>query len=89
MFDYKALRRFLEDAGTHYSTSAPTVADWIDEIYIPLAESPRDVSVWEVMQVQQLRDSTSGEWEQPNYAANRAYKVRSILGRDTTGHAGF
>lgn len=79
-FDYHAVRAFIEDAATHYAKLSPALADWLDEIYIALNEAPLTVSVFELMQLQQLR--MDGEWEQHNYAQNRFYKVRALLGKD-------
>ena len=79
-FDYHATRSFIEDAATHYSKSAPALVDWLDEIYISLAEAPATVTAFELLQLAQLK--MDGEWEHPNYAQNRFYKVRSALGKD-------
>lgn len=46
------------------------------------------VTWYEIAQLLQLRDE-SLVWEQPNFAANRVYKLRHSLGMDVTGHAGF
>lgn len=80
LFDYKAVRTFIEEAAAHYDKSAPALVSWLDDTYIALAENPRAVSVWEIMQLQKLR--TDGVWEHPNYAQNRWYKVRAELGQD-------
>ena len=79
-FDYHAIRAFLEEAGANYEKTAPVVYDWIDTIYIRLAESPLTVSVWELMQVLKLKETSCDQWEHPNYASNRAYKVMRELG---------
>lgn len=83
-FNFHALRSFIEDAATHYSKSAPALCDWLDEIYIALAEKPESVSVYEIMQVERLRvvDGDFVGWEQPNYAQNRFYKLRVSQGKD-------
>lgn len=80
VFDYNATRAFLEGAVSQYEKTAPALADWLDEVYVALNEAPASVSVYELLQLQQLQ--MSGEWEHPNYAQNRWYKVRSLLGRD-------
>ncbi len=80
MFDYHATRRFIEDAATHYDKSAPALVGWLDELYIALAEAPATVTVFELMQLQQLK--MDGEWEHPNYAQNRWYKVRGLLNKE-------
>ena len=79
-FNYHELRSFIEQAAEHYSQSAPALVDWLDEVYIALAENPRAVTVFEVLQLQQLQ--LDGEWEHPNYAQNRWYKVREAFGRE-------
>lgn len=85
--DWPTFRRYLEDAAAEYATSAPTVANYIDDLYIRLDESPESVNVRELLTVCQLKDD--GQWEQANYAANRIYHLQSQLGVDTTGQAGF
>jgi hypothetical protein len=39
--------------------------------------------------IRDLKGRDGEEWMQPNYAANRVYKLLNRLGRDTTGSAGF
>ena len=80
LFDYKATRQFIEEAAEQYSNSAPALVDWLDELYMALADAPLTVSVFEIMQLMQLK--MDGEWEHPNYAQNRWYKVRAELGKD-------
>ena len=79
-FDYHATRRFIEDAAAHYDKLSPMLVEWLDEMYIALAEAPLTVSVFELLQLAQLR--FDGEWEQHNCAQNRWYKVRALLGKD-------
>ncbi len=79
-FDWHETRRFIEDATAHYAQSAPALADWLDETYIALQEHPENVSVRELMQLQALK--MEGEWEHPNYAQNRWYKLRAEQGKD-------
>lgn len=79
-FDYHALRSFLEAACAHYERSAPALSTWLDELYIALNEAPATVTVFELFQLQQLR--MNEEWEHPNYAQNRWYKVRELRGQD-------
>jgi hypothetical protein len=85
--DTDAIDGFLVEAVEHYATSAPTVAEHLDDLYLRLREAPEAVSVLELVGVLRLREE--GEWEHPNYAANRIYKLRDRLGMDTTGHLGF
>lgn len=85
---------FLKAAVVHYEKSAPTVSDHADETYRRFLDPAdfaggHDVTWREIGQLLQLRDEVSREWEQPNAAANRVYKLRHSMGMDVTGHAGF
>jgi hypothetical protein len=82
-----AIREYLEHAGTAYLDKAPTVENWLNDLYIRIGEEPHKVSLFEINQAMFLY--SDGEWEHPNYAANRVYKVMHMLGQDVTGHAGF
>lgn len=86
-FDANAFMAFLIDATGHYEKSAPTVADHLDDLYRRLSEDCSLVTVLEIIRVAGLFEA--GQWEHPNYAANRIYKMRSQLGMDTTGELGF
>ena len=79
-FDYHHVREFIEAAAAQYAKSSPALADWLDEVYVALAEAPHTVTVFELLQLQQLH--MDGEWEHPNYAQNRWYKVRAALGKE-------
>jgi len=79
--------RFLEEAAGHYEKTAPTVERYVDDLYRRMGEKPDTVVLTELLTVEGLRDD--GIWEQPNYAANRIYRMLDRLGRDTTGQAGF
>lgn len=70
-----------------YERTAPTVHAWLDNLYIRIGENPVSVSMVELLHVESLRED--GQWEQPNYAANRTYKMLARLGRDVSGQAGF
>jgi hypothetical protein len=85
--DMQAIEGFLVEACERYEHTAPTVCDHINDLYVRLNETPEKVSVLELVRVLGLREE--GEWEHPNYAANRIYKLRDRLGMDTTGQAGF
>ena len=78
-FNYHEARGFLERACAHYEKSAPALCDWLDELYVALNESPMTVTVFELLQLAQLE--LNGEWEHPNYAQNRWYKVRALKGQ--------
>jgi hypothetical protein len=80
MFNYQQTRKFIEDACENYAKSAPALTDWLDETYIALADNPETVSVYELLQLQQLQ--MDGEWEHPNFAQNRWYKLRASQGKD-------
>ena len=77
-FDYTATRSFIEEAAAYYCVSAPALCDWLDELYVALNEAPMTVTVFELLQLAQLR--MDGQWEHPNYAQNRWYKVRDLKG---------
>lgn len=77
----------LTEACEHYETSAPTVHDYLDGLYIRISTKPSDVRLSEMLFVETLIED--GHWMQANYAANRVYKLMHRLGMDTTGHAGF
>lgn len=78
---------FLTDVCDHYEKTAPTVHAFADDLYQRINSAPESVTLLEIIRLEGLLDT--GEWEQPNYAANRIYKLESELGRATTGHAGF
>lgn len=87
IIDRQQLDKAIEAACEHYQHSAPTVADWLDDLYIRLGEQPDSVALVEVFAVERLWDGD--EWQQPNYAANAVYKLQERLGRETVGQAGF
>jgi hypothetical protein len=79
---------FLTAGCEHYERTAPTVRDHLDGMYLRMVDR-KPVTWIEIAGVLQLRDLETFEWEHPNYAANRIYKLRHELGMDVTGHAGF
>jgi hypothetical protein len=85
--DHHGLLEHLTRAGQVYEKTAPTVNDYLDDLYIRLNESPDTVVMSELTFVASLLEE--GQWMQPNYAANRHYHLMNRLGRDTTGLAGF
>lgn len=85
--DVEGIVKFLEEAIEHYHQTAPTVADHLHTVYSRINEVPEHLTLAELVGVLRLREE--GEWEHPNYAANRIYKLRDRLGMDTTGHLGF
>lgn len=87
MFDLNKFMEFLTDAAMHYAKSAPTVADYLDDLYIRINEKPADVRLVELTRIQGLIEE--GTWEHPNYAANRVYHLMQQLGMSTAGQAGF
>lgn len=87
LFDYKATRQFIEEAVGEYSKTAPTVAAYLNDLYIRLEEDPRTVSVMEIVTITRLRECEI--WYAPNMAANFIYHLMDQLGMDTTGHIGY
>jgi excisionase family DNA binding protein len=85
--DVEGIVEFLEEAIEHYHQTAPTVADHLHTVYSRVNEVPEHLTLAELVGVLRLREE--GEWEHPNHAANRVYKLRDRLGMDTTGQAGF
>lgn len=85
MLNEGEIREFLTEACRHYQKTAPAVESSLDDLYERMSEAPEKVSLMELRQVLMLR--TDGQWEQPNYAQNRVYKVRHMLGLDTVGMA--
>lgn len=82
-----ALDTFILTVIEHYETTAPTVATWAERLSIRIATEPEKVSLYELRQFSFLY--SDGQWQQPNYAANRAYKVLDATGQDTTGMLSF
>ena len=78
-WNYHDCRAFIEDAAAHYDQAAPMLVEWLDEVYVALCDAPQTVTVFELLQLQQLM--VCGQWEHPNYAQNRWYKVRAALGK--------
>jgi len=75
----REFERFLADAAAQYEKTAPTVETWADDLCSRLADL-RNISVFELCQFLALYEH--GEWEHPNYAANRCYKVAERIGRE-------
>lgn len=71
----------------HYDKSAPTVCDWANALYARLNDEPDGVRLSELLAVERFIEA--GQWENPNVAANRIYKLMHRLGQNTEGHAGF
>ena len=86
--DLDGICRDLTAVAEHYEKSAPTVADWANDLYVRIGDSPDTVTLTELRMVTRMAD-TDGGWTHPNVAANLVYKLMNRLGRDTTGHAGF
>jgi hypothetical protein len=91
-FNGHLLCDFLSQAVGHYEKTAPTVAAYLDDLYIRCNERTEDVRLCEITAVRALYAADGdrpGTWESPCYAANRIYKLMHRLGMDTTGQAGF
>lgn len=85
--DEDAMDAFMLAVIEQFQTSAPTVATWAENLSIRIATTPEQVSLFELRQFSFLY--SDGQWQQPNYAANRAYKVLDATGQDTTGMLDF
>jgi len=85
--DEDTLDAFIVAVIEQYQTSAPTVATWAENLSIRIATTPEQVSLYELRQFSFLY--SDGQWQHPNYAANRAYKVLDATGQDTTGMLDF
>jgi hypothetical protein len=79
-------RAILGMACDHYQLTAPTVRDHCDDLYRRVEADPAKVTLAEIFGVHAL---WADDWMQANHAANHVYKLRSRLGMDTTGQAGF
>lgn len=62
----------------HYYNSAPIVSRWLNDLYKRICDEPENVVLWELHQAEQL--CMDGEWEHPNFAQNRVYKIREQCG---------
>lgn len=72
----------------HYAKSAPTVREWMNDLYVRLHEDPDAVILSELILLWRLYRG-GNDWSPPNYAANLVFHLLTRLGRDTTGQAGF
>jgi hypothetical protein len=84
--DMDAYGRYLTEACGRYEQTAPTVAEHCDDLYIRIYEDAANVTLAELNGVAGL---WVDGWLAPNVAANLVYNLRSRLGMDTTGQAGF
>jgi hypothetical protein len=87
LIDFDAIGRLLAEAVAHYGWSAPTVAAYLDGLYVRLREDPDHVALSELVALARLKEE--GQWEHPNFAANRVYHLMRRLGMDASGHVGF
>ena len=87
--DITAMQAFIQQAMEHYQKqNAPGwLTDWLDDLYIRLADNWMAVTLDEMMILSSL--NTDGLWLQQNYAANTIYKMFRRLKRDTTGILGY
>lgn len=83
MFDCIEFSRFLEAAAEVYDRSAPTVEQWIDDLYRRIGSNPETVALTEVLFAQRLRDD--GQWMDPHYATNGLLHMLDRIGRSTAG----
>ena len=87
-WNWYACRTFIEEAIKHYSRAPAWFTDWLDDLYIRLADNCRAITLDEILTLAQL-SSDDGSWEAENLAVNRVYKMFDRLGRDTTGILGY
>ena len=87
LIDLDAISKHLSMVATHYERTAPTVSHWADTLFMTMQEDLGKVTLREVVTASALLEE--GQWEQPNMAANRIYKLMESKKQDTTGHAGF
>jgi hypothetical protein len=87
LIDLDAISKHLCTVAAHYELSAPAVSHWADTLYMTMQEDLGNVTLREVITASALLEE--GQWEQPNFAANRIYKLMESKKQDTTGHAGF
>jgi hypothetical protein len=83
----ESIKAQLTAIAEYYERSAPTVADWCNDLYIRIGEKPETVVLPELYATERFLEE--GVWMQPNYAANAVYHLLNRLGRDTTGMAGY
>ena len=81
--DFDALDAHLTEAANRYEATAPTVANYVNDLYVRLKERPATVVVPEILFAGRLLEE--GVWMQPNYAANQLLHLLHRLGRDTSG----
>jgi hypothetical protein len=70
-----------------YEKSAPTVRDWLNDLYVRIHENTDTVVLSELLVADRLW--VDDDWMQANHAANLVFHMLTKLGRDTTGQAGF
>ena len=87
MIDINAIANMLTEICDHYEFTAPTVRDWADGLYRRIDSNPETVLLPELLAVTRFKEC--GEWEQPNYAANRIYKMCERIGREVSYQIGF
>ena len=87
LIDLDAISKHLSMVAAHYELSAPIVSHWADTLFMTMQEDLGKVTLREVFTASALLEE--GQWEQPNLAANRIYKLMDTMKQDTTGHTGF
>ena len=88
MLDLEAIESTIGEVVDRYEKTAPAVSEWADDVYRRLRDADKIV-LSELMLIQDIKGRDGEDWMQPNYAANRVYKLLYRLGRDTAGLAGF
>ncbi len=87
LIDLDAISKHLSMVATHYERTAPTVSHWADILFMTMQEDLGNVTLREIITASALLEE--GQWEQPNFAANRIDKLMESMHKDTTRYAGF
>ncbi len=84
-----SVRTFVAEAMNHYlKIKAPGwFTDWLDELYVRLWDEPKNVTLYELLTLQRLRED--GCWMAQPLAVNMVYKMYDALGRSTAGMLGY
>lgn len=85
MFDNSKFESAITEVAHHYEKSAPIIETWCD--WMMTAKSS-EITLSDILLLQYLNDKTQSPLS-GNSAANKLYHHQSLLGRDTTGMAGF
>lgn len=81
MFDRKKFEETIETLAERFEKSAPTVADWLNNLY---QSKDENITLHHICTLQTLNTIYGG-----NDAANYLYHRMSYLNEKTIGHIGF